>query len=72
MDRLLIIAAHPDDDILGCGSLIAKYCSKKNLGFSFLPKGPLVDIEDKIRENRQRRRKTYRFWQTGTPFFGGN
>ena len=28
MKKILIIAAHPDDDILGCGGLISKYQSK--------------------------------------------
>jgi LmbE family N-acetylglucosaminyl deacetylase len=28
MKRVLIIAAHPDDDILGCGGLISKYQSR--------------------------------------------
>lgn len=28
-ERILIIAAHPDDEILGCGGTIAKYTSKK-------------------------------------------
>ena len=27
MKRVLIIAAHPDDEILGCGGLISKYIS---------------------------------------------
>ena len=32
MERALIIAAHPDDEVLGCGGLISKY---RRLGISF-------------------------------------
>ena len=35
MKRILIIAAHPDDDVLGCGGLISKYNSK-NVDFKIL------------------------------------
>ena len=29
LGNILIIAAHPDDDILGCGGLMAKLQNKK-------------------------------------------
>ena len=28
--KLMIIAPHPDDEILGCGGLISKFCSYPN------------------------------------------
>ena len=28
-ENILIIAAHPDDEVLGCGGTIAKYSRKK-------------------------------------------
>ena len=34
--RVLIIAAHPDDDILGCGGLLAKYKNNQNIIFKVL------------------------------------
>ena len=39
MDKILIIAAHPDDDILGCGGYIAKYQSQKKIKVVFLAEG---------------------------------
>jgi len=34
--KVLIIAAHPDDDILGCGGLLAKYKDDSNVFFKVL------------------------------------
>jgi len=31
--NILIVAAHPDDDILGCGGLMAKYSSDCTISF---------------------------------------
>jgi LmbE family N-acetylglucosaminyl deacetylase len=39
MNRILIICAHPDDDILGCGGLMAKYVSKAELRVVFIAEG---------------------------------
>jgi len=38
-NRILIIAAHPDDEILGCGGLIAKYKNKSKIQTIFLTDG---------------------------------
>ena len=35
----LVIAAHPDDEILGCGGLIAKYSDKNDFGVLILTDG---------------------------------
>jgi LmbE family N-acetylglucosaminyl deacetylase len=37
--NILIIAAHPDDDILGCGGLIAKYRKSVNFKVIFIAEG---------------------------------
>ena len=28
--KVLIVVAHPDDDVLGCGGIMAKYKNNKN------------------------------------------
>ena len=39
MYKILIIAAHPDDDILGCGGFIAKYGAYKDIKVVYLTDG---------------------------------
>jgi LmbE family N-acetylglucosaminyl deacetylase len=39
MDKILVVVAHPDDDILGCGGFIAKYHSHKKFKVVFLAEG---------------------------------
>lgn len=39
MKRVLIISAHPDDDILGCGGLMAKYSSSVKFKVIFIAEG---------------------------------
>lgn len=39
MNRILIIAGHPDDEILGCGGFIAKHRSSKRIRVVFLAEG---------------------------------
>ena len=38
-DRILVIAAHPDDEILGCGGLLSKYSSKTEISILFIAEG---------------------------------
>jgi len=38
-DRLLIVAAHPDDEILGCGGLLSKYSNKMEIAIIFIAEG---------------------------------
>ncbi|TGV03846.1 PIG-L deacetylase family protein [Flavivirga rizhaonensis] len=39
MKKVLIIAAHPDDDILGCGGLISKYKNEIDFRVIFIAEG---------------------------------
>ena len=39
MKKVLIIAAHPDDDVLGCGGLMAKYSKKVDFRVVFISEG---------------------------------
>tara|TARA_B100001059_G_scaffold133721_1_gene133920 strand:- start:3602 stop:4288 length:687 start_codon:yes stop_codon:yes gene_type:complete len=56
MNRVLIIAAHPDDDILGCGGLMSKYRNQIEFKVIFIAEGSScrfdkIDIES---ENTQK------------------
>ena len=58
---ILIIAAHPDDDILGCGGFIAKYKNKVNIRIIFIAEGSscrfpsLVENSNAIQETIKKR-----------------
>ena len=38
-DRILIIAAHPDDEILGCGGFLSKYSNQVEISVVFIAEG---------------------------------
>jgi len=44
-DRILIIAAHPDDEILGCGGLLSKYASRVETSILFVAEGDSCRFE---------------------------
>ncbi len=45
-DHILIIAAHPDDDILGCGGFISKYRNSKIFKIIFIAEGSTSRFDD--------------------------
>jgi LmbE family N-acetylglucosaminyl deacetylase len=38
-DKILIIAAHPDDEILGCGGFLSKYANQVEISIVFIAEG---------------------------------
>ena len=44
-DRILIIAAHPDDEILGCGGLLSKYSNQVETAIIFIAEGDSCRFE---------------------------
>ena len=38
-ENILIVVAHPDDEVLGCGGIIAKYKNKKKFKIIFIGEG---------------------------------
>ena len=45
MKRILIISAHPDDEILGCGGLISKYSNSASIRVVFIGEGSSCRFE---------------------------
>lgn len=53
MNKILIIASHPDDEVLGCGSTIAKYANNNEIYVATLGEGisSRYTKRDKINQN---------------------
>jgi LmbE family N-acetylglucosaminyl deacetylase len=54
MNRILIVAAHPDDEILGCGGTVARFLEDGNAEAAVLILGEGVTSRDKNRERKSR------------------
>ena len=44
-DKILVIAAHPDDEILGCGGLLSKYSGQAEISVVFIAEGDSCRFE---------------------------
>jgi LmbE family N-acetylglucosaminyl deacetylase len=57
MNKILIVAAHPDDEVLGCGGTIARFLSEGNVEVATLILGEGVTSRDKNRDREGRERE---------------
>ena len=69
--KILIIAAHPDDEILGCGGTIFKLKKKNNIKIIFLTNGVSArsNSEDKILKRKSECEKLFKYLRIGKPTF---
>ena len=69
--KILIIAAHPDDEILGCGGTIFKLKKKNNIKIIFLTNGVSArsNSKDKILQRKSECEKLFKYLRIGKPTF---
>ncbi len=69
-NKILIIAAHPDDEILGCGGLIAKFKKKSKIQVVFLTNGVSSRSKkiDSINLRKKECLKLFKFLNLNKPF----
>ena len=62
MNNILVVAAHPDDEILGCGGTIVKHINNgDNVHVLILAEG--ITSRDKNRNpNKSRKKETHKFY----------
>ena len=51
-ERILIVAAHPDDEVLGCGGTISKLKDNNNINLIFMTNGVSARGIKRSKENK--------------------
>ena len=69
--KILIIAAHPDDEILGCGGCIAKFKNSNEFNVIFLTNGVSARSKDKkkIKKRNSETISLYKYLKIKKPTF---
>lgn len=70
-NKILIIAAHPDDEILGCGGTILKLKEKNNIRVIFLTDGVSARKSNKKMKNKRKKEclDLFKYLKLDKPYF---
>ena len=71
-NKILIIAAHPDDEILGCGGTISKLKNENNINIIFMTNGVSARGKNKLKEIKERKNsclKLFKYLSIPKPIF---
>ncbi len=70
-NKILIIAAHPDDEVLGCGGTILKLKEKNNIRVIFLTDGVSARKSNKKMKNKRKKEclDLFKYLKLDKPYF---
>jgi len=71
-NKILIIAAHPDDEVLGCGGTISKLKHENEINVIFMTNGVSARGKNKLKEIKERKHsclKLFKYLSIPKPFF---